>query len=248
MDLHYSGMPDDTPDPVTTTLTRRSFLFAAATIPTLGGLTKAGSAIASQKAVFLTRGPKGSTQVALTFHGAGDPALTRRVLAITKKLKAPTTVFAVGNWAEANPELIRGLLDGGHELANHTYSHPALRRLGRKAVGSEISKCAAVLQTANGTIGRWFRPSGTPTPTDLMLEEAAKVGYSTVVGYSVDPLDYQDPGASAVVSRTLTGATGGSIVSLHLGHVGTVDALEKIVTGLRRNGLEPVTVSTLLHS
>lgn len=240
-------MTDETLDLLTAPLTRRSFLLGAAGLPALGNLAKTAIAVLP-KAAFVTHGPKGSPQVALTFHGAGDPALTRRVLAITKTLKAPITVFAVGNWAEANPELIRGLLDNGHELANHTYSHPSLRRLGRKAVGLEISKCAAVLRTADATIGKWFRPSGTPTPTDLMLEEASKVGYSTVVGYSVDPLDYQDPGASLVVSRTLAGATGGSIVSLHLGHVGTVDALEKIVTGLRKRGLEPVTVSALLRS
>ena len=79
-----------------------------------------------------------------------------------------------------------------------------------------------------------------------MLDEAAKAGYSTVVGYDVDPLDYQDPGADAVVSRTLAAVRAGSIVSLHLGHGGTVDALDRIVTGIRKRGLEPATVTTVL--
>ena len=237
------------PDPVeSTSLTRRSFLFVASALPLLGVVASAGAAPSPLKASYIARGPDKSSQVALTFHGAGDPALTRRVLEITKRTSAPITVFAVGNWVEANHPLIRRLADAGHELANHTYSHPALRRLGRKAVAQEIAKGAAALKAANGTIGTYFRPSGTPRPTDLMLEEAAKVGYATVVGYDVDPRDYQDPGSAAVVSRTLSGAKAGSIISLHLGHVGTVDALEKIVGGLRKKGLEPVTVSTLLHS
>ena len=237
------------PDPVELApLTRRSFLLAATALPLFGVVASAGAAPSPRKASFIARGSDKSSQVALTFHGAGDPALTRRVLEITKKTKAPITVFAVGNWVEANHTLIRGLADAGHELANHTYSHPALRRLGRNAVAQEIAKGAAALKAANGTIGTYFRPSGTPTPTDLMLQEAAKVGYATVVGYNVDPRDYQDPGSAAVVSRTLSGAKAGSIISLHLGHVGTVDALEKIVGGLRNKGLEPVTVSTLLHS
>ncbi len=80
----------------------------------------------------------------------------------------------------------------------------------------------------------------------MMLQEAAKAGYRTVVGYDVDPLDYQDPGPSAVVRRTLAGAQGGSIVSLHLGHAGTVAALPDIVAGLTAHGLRLCTVSQLL--
>ena len=237
------------PDPVELApLTRRSFLLAATALPLFGVAASAGAAPSPRQASFVDRGSEKSSQVALTFHGAGEPALARRVLEITKKTKVPITVFAVGNWVEANHTLIRGLADAGHELANHTFSHPALRRLGRTAVAQEIAKGAAALKAANGTIGTYFRPSGTPTPTDLMLQEAAKVGYSTVVGYDVDPRDYQDPGSAIVASRAVSGATAGSIISLHLGHVGTVDALEKIVAGLRKKGLEPVTVSTLLHS
>ena len=81
-----------------------------------------------------------------------------------------------------------------------------------------------------------------------MLDEAAKAGYPTVVGYDVDPLDYQDPGTALVVSRTLAGAHGGSIISLHLGHAGTVAALEPIINGLRKKGLQPATVTTVLAS
>ncbi len=248
---HDAGVHDENLDPdhvEASSITRRAFLLAATALPVLGGRASARAAASPPKAKFIARGARTSNQVALTFHGAGDPALTRRVLEITRKAKAPITVFAVGTWVEANHALIRGLADAGHELANHTYSHPALRRLGRQAVAQEISKGADALQAVSGTIGTFFRPSGTPTPTDLMRQEAAKVGYTTVVGYDVDPRDYQDPGTKAVVSRTLSGAKGGSIISLHLGHVGTVDALDQIVAGLRKKGLDPVTVSTLLHS
>jgi peptidoglycan/xylan/chitin deacetylase (PgdA/CDA1 family) len=151
----------------------------------------------------------------------------------------------VGSWIAANPRLIRAALVDGHEMANHTWSHPALRRLGRSAVASEIVKCADALRAATGSAGSWFRPSGTPTPTRLMFEEASIAGYETVVGYDVDPLDYQDPGSAKVVSRTLAGVQPGSIVSLHLGHPGTVDALHDIVLGLTDRGLRPRTVSQL---
>lgn len=199
------------------------------------------------RANFIQHGNPSSKHFALTFHGAGDTTLSAAALTILKQLRAPITVFAVGNWAAANPKLMASFLQDGHELANHTFTHPSLRRLNRTNVATEISGCADALKQATGDIGLWFRPSGTPTPTTLMLEEALKVGYKTVVGYNVDPLDYQDPGTKAIVSRTLKALSGGSIVSLHLGHRGTVDALEQIVAGGRAAGLEPVTVTKLLN-
>jgi peptidoglycan/xylan/chitin deacetylase (PgdA/CDA1 family) len=62
----------------------------------------------------------------------------------------------------------------------------------------------------------------------------------------VDSLDFQDPGAEVVVRNVLRGARGGSIVSMHLGHPGTVTAMPALLDGLRKRGLRAVTVSTLL--
>ena len=61
-----------------------------------------------------------------------------------------------------------------------------------------------------------------------------------MLGFDVDPLDYDDPGADAVVQRTLATVAAGSIVSLHFGHSGTVDAMPAILDGLAQKGLTPV--------
>ena len=237
-----------TNEPVEPTVSRRRFLATTVSLPILAA---AGPLLPAKTktpaATFVQHGPRTLKHVALTFHGAGTPALAHQVINLTKKMRASITVFAIGNWVDAHPELAKALIAGGHELGNHTYSHPALRRLGRPAVAKEIAGAASALERATGSIGMWFRPSGTPTPTTMMLEEAAKAGYSTIVGYDVDPLDYQDPGSALIVSRTLATAKPGSIVSLHLGHQGTADALGPIVTGLRANGLELATVSSVLR-
>ena len=93
-----------------------------------------------------------------------------------------------------------------------------------------------------------------PVPADRLRgvigtagEEAARAGYATVVGYDVDPLDYQDPGFGPIVAATLATVQRGSIISLHLGHAQTIAALEVIVTGLRLRGLMPVTLRALLN-
>lgn len=188
--------------------------------------------------------------MALTFHVSGDRALAVELLDLLGSRSVPITAFMVGNWLDANGDLAGRFVAEGHELANHTYTHPTFPSLGRGAMVNEVAKCRDALQHAAGTAGRFFRPSGTVNGTDepaaTVLDAAHTAGYSTVVGFDVDPADYQDPGATAVSSRTIAAVRPGSIVSLHFGHSGTIDALPAILDALHTRGLRPVTVSDLL--
>ncbi len=208
--------------------------------------TSDGNGVPGGPAVEVVHGPRTRTQVALTFHGNGDPALALALLQAVDARSAHITVFAVGNWLAANPDIGRRILAGGHELANHTYTHPDLGTLGEQAVEEEFAKARDVLQRLTGGNGRYARPSAMDRSTPLVRAAAGRVGYRTLVAFDVDPSDYRDPGASAVVSRTLAGVQRGSIVSMHLGHAGTVQALPGVLDGLAARGLEPVTVATLL--
>ncbi len=201
---------------------------------------------AAGPAVEISHGPRTAAGVALTFHGAGDPKLAAALLDEVARAGARVTVLAVGRWLEAYPAMARRILDGGHELGNHTLTHPSLRRLGAAACYGEIAGCGRVLRKLTGTSGRWFRPSGTPHTTPLISAAAGRAGYRTSLSYDVDPRDYADPGAAAVRDRTLAGISPGSIVSLHLGHPGTVAALPAILDGLRGRGWRALTVSGLL--
>ncbi len=194
----------------------------------------------------LVSGPRTSGAVALTFHGAGDPRLTRQVLAEAKAARAGLTVLAVGSWLEANPELATAILSQGHDLGNHTWTHLPMRELSAAVARREIARTADLLVRLTGSRGRWFRPSGTPSSTARIRAAAASAGYPRCLGYDVDPRDYQDPGSSVVVSRLERTVTAGSIVSLHLGHPGTVTALPEIFALLQRKGLRPVTMSDLV--
>jgi len=156
------------------------------------------------------------------------------------------TIFAVGQWIEANPGVARRILDAGHELANHTYTHPSLAQLGAGRVSAEITQCRDALARHAGSPGRWFRPSGVAVPNATILTAAGAAGYTTVVGYDVDPHDYQDPGADAVRARASAGLHPGAVVSLHTGHRGTVDAMSRLLDDIAAKGLTPVTISGLV--
>ena len=191
-------------------------------------------------------GPEGGAGVALTFHASGDPALASALLDGLAARQTKVTVFGVGQWMAANPTLVARIRDDGHELGNHTQTHQAMGRLNRSDIAAEISGCARVLQQLTGSLTPWFRPSGIETPTAAILAEAGRAGYATSVGYDVDTLDFQDPGSPAVVANFRKGVSGGSIVSLHFGHRGTIDALPGMIDHLASTGLHPVTVGQLL--
>lgn len=196
----------------------------------------------------LVTGPRASRAVALTFHGAGDPRMARAVLADAKAAGARLTILAVGTWLEANPTLARSILDGGHELGNHTWSHLPMRRLTATEATSQVQRAADMLVRLTGSKGTWFRPSGTPTSTPTIRAAAAAAGYPRCLAYDVDPRDYQDPGSAAILSRLRGTVRGGSIVSLHLGHPGTVNAMPLIFDLLQRKALQAVTVTRLVAS
>ena len=192
-------------------------------------------------------GPRDRNDVALTFHGSGDPALTEQILGAAARLGVPITVFAVGRWLEQYPDMSRRILGAGHELENHTYTHPSLAAAPAATVAAECRRCRDVLSAQTGSGGRYFRPSGIEGHyAAVILDQAGAAGYATVVGFDVDPRDYQDPGSAAIVARVGQALRPGSIVSLHLGHAGTVAAFPKIVADLRSRGLRPVLVRDLL--
>jgi peptidoglycan/xylan/chitin deacetylase (PgdA/CDA1 family) len=197
-------------------------------------------------AKFINHGARDSGAMALTFHAAGDIGRATALLDLLKRAGAPVTVFAVGSWIEANPQVAKRILADGHELANHTWSHGAMRTMSRADLNTEISKAANTLTKVSGSNGRWFRPSQIEVPTNDILAEAGKAGYGVSVGYDLDSMDFQDPGAAAVRANVIGHVQSGSIISLHFDHQNTIEALPAILEHLKSKSLKPVTISQLI--
>jgi len=219
----------------------------ARSAPALAPIQPAGSPpapTATGSATELVRAASPRPEVALTFHGAGDPGLASRVLGCLADRGAAATVLAVGQWLQQYPDVPKMISDYGHELGNHTWSHPDLAMMDEAEVRVEIERCRDRIAAATGGPGAFFRPSAAQHATDMVLRGAAAAGYPRVLSYDVDSRDFTDPGAAAIRRNVATGAAG-SVVSMHLGHPGTLAALSGVLDDLAARGLRPVTASRL---
>jgi peptidoglycan/xylan/chitin deacetylase (PgdA/CDA1 family) len=194
----------------------------------------------------VVRSESGRPQVALTFHGAGEVSLARQVLDLLRQHDVRVTVLAVGTWLAASPDAARMVRDDGHELGNHTWSHPALAGYPAEPMYAEIQRCRDKLVELTGSPGAFFRQSQGQHATKAELEQAGRAGYQRVLSYDVDSLDWKDPGAPAIRKAVAT-ARAGSVISMHLGHQGTLAALPGILTDLAGRGLAAVTATELLR-
>jgi peptidoglycan/xylan/chitin deacetylase (PgdA/CDA1 family) len=209
-------------------------------------LTPISQAVSQVTSPDITHGSRSTKKIALTFHGAGPLAYANSLLDIFVSTSTPVTVFAIGSWLKANPTMAKKIIDGGHDIGNHTMNHYHMKTLNAAKVKSEIAGCAAELKSLIGNHGAFFRPSGTQYSTALIRQTALKYGYSQCISYDVDSHDYQDPGKVAVIKNVMQNIKGGSIVSLHFGHKNTVEALPTLITELHNAGYTPVTVTQLV--
>jgi len=197
--------------------------------------------------------------VALTFDDGPDPAWTPGVLDELKAAHVPATFFIIGSNVVAHPDLVRRILAEGHELGNHTYTHPNLALRSTVDTRIELAATERAVQAFTGHAMRLFRApffgDAEPQTIDELVPilTAQQLGY-TSVGLHVDPLDWETPGADAIVERTVQGVEsadelkGGQIVLLHDSggdRSGTIEALPRIIARLRADGYRFVPVSEL---
>ncbi|MEU9312540.1 polysaccharide deacetylase family protein [Streptomyces sp. NPDC048256] len=194
----------------------------------------------------ISHGPSGRSRVALTFHGQGEPSVARALLQEAERHGARVTVLAVGSWLDTHPDLARRILDGGHDLGNHTQRHLDINAMPEAEAAAEITGCAERLRRLTGSIGTWFRPSRASRASPLVATLARRAGYPHVLSYDVDSLDFTSPGATAVARNILGGIRDGSVVSLHFGYADTVAALPAVLDELDRRGLRAVTTTELI--
>ena len=187
--------------------------------------------------------------VALTFDDGPDPRWTPRILDILRRYHARATFFVIGSQSAQHPELLRRMYTEGHEVANHTYTHPAdLEHAPAWRFSFELSMTQRVIEAATGHSATLFRypysdSLSDPGQEDQSLFEVARRGYQ-VVGSGVDTVDWTRPSPTMITSRALAEPDGLPVL-LHDGggdRSQTVAALPGILAGLQARGLQALPV------
>jgi cellulose synthase/poly-beta-1,6-N-acetylglucosamine synthase-like glycosyltransferase/peptidoglycan/xylan/chitin deacetylase (PgdA/CDA1 family)/spore germination protein YaaH len=198
-------------------------------------------------------------ELALTFDDGPDPVWTPKILDILKDKGVHASFFVVGNSAQAYPDLVRRMLAEGHDVGNHTFTHPNLGEFPDALVRLEINATQRLFEALTRRSMRLFRApylgDAEPSTSDeiVPIEIAQSMGYVSV-GLHLDPDDWQRPPADTIIKRVLEQASdpnpdvSGHIILLHDSggdRSETVAALPRLIDALRARGYKLVTVSQL---
>lgn len=200
--------------------------------------------------VMLDHMPNGRGEVVLTFDDWGSEQSVNRILDILEEHQVAATFFVTAQGVEYNPNLARAIVEAGHEIANHTFSHRIVTELSPEELQADIVKAHRTITYAIQEQPLMiFRP-----PTGAIDEASASViaqtGYRTIAMFDVTAFDWDVNRDAATITETiLQGTVDGSFILLHL-HDGihTADALPGIIKGLRERGYQFVKMSELLAS
>ncbi|MGQ9584743.1 MAG: polysaccharide deacetylase family protein [Anaerolineae bacterium] len=192
------------------------------------------------------RGNKQKPWVALTFDAdaAADPAPL--VLDTLKQYQVRATFFILGWWATRHPDLVRRMVAEGHEIGNHSNTHPDFRTLTREQMVEELSAAEAIIQEVAGRTSKpFFRPPYSYR-NELVRQVAAEEGYLTVV-WTIDAFDWR-PAATqeSILQQILENVVPGAIIVQHVGDANTAAVLPRVIEELRARGFELVTLSEVL--
>jgi peptidoglycan/xylan/chitin deacetylase (PgdA/CDA1 family) len=183
--------------------------------------------------------------IAITFDDGPSPANTPRLLDILRDQGVHATFYCVGQNVQEYPAIAQRIVNEGHEIASHSWSHPKLTGLSLEGVNSQLKKTHDAIVTATGVTPRTFRPPYGAFTKTLAAWANKEYGYKTII-WDVDPFDWKNRNASLVESRILASTKSGSIILAHDIHKTTVDAMPGTITKLKAAGYKFVTVSQLI--
>ncbi len=186
--------------------------------------------------------------IALTFDDGPHSTYTPQILDLLSQYDAKATFFVIGERAEKYPEILFRELEEGHEIANHTYTHPF--RISPEQLKKELDKTNKLIYDITGINSALYRPVG-GSYNEQIINTAVEGGYKVIMwSWHQDTKDWKMPGTKNIINTVLNGTTPGNIILFHDAggdRSQTVEALKVILPELKKQGYEFVTVSELMN-
>jgi peptidoglycan/xylan/chitin deacetylase (PgdA/CDA1 family) len=183
--------------------------------------------------------------IAMTFDDGPHATNTPTLLEMAAKRHIKLTFFVLGECIEQNPDVLRREVAEGHEIGNHSWSHPNLAKLADEGVRAQLQRTEDIIVKTTGIKPKLMRPAyGELTKRQRILVNH-DFDYKVIL-WDVDPLDWKRPGPNVVAQRIIAGARPGSIILSHDIHPPTIAAMPQVFDALLAKGFKFVTVSELL--
>lgn len=182
--------------------------------------------------------------VAMSFDAAWGNEDTGRLIEIMNKYNVKTTFFVVGGWVDKFPESVKQLHDAGHEIMNHSDTHPHMTQISVEKMKEEVESCDQKIEKITGTKPSLFRAPYGDYNNDV-VKTMRESGHFTIQ-WDVDSLDWKNLTANEISDRVLNKVKPGSIILFHNAALHTPEALPTIIEGLQKDGYKIVPVSQLI--
>lgn len=183
--------------------------------------------------------------ISLTFDCAWGAEDMTDILTTLKNEGVKATFFVLGQWAEKYPDVIKQMAADGHDVANHSDTHPHTNELTYEQVQTEIKNANDKIEALTGVKNNLFRaPYG--EYNDTVIKAATDLGYYTVQ-WNVDSLDWKNPGEEAIINRVTSKVVPGSIILMHNGTQDTAKALPTLISKLKADGYSFKPISEFIY-
>lgn len=184
-------------------------------------------------------------KVSLTINCAWNDDDIDKILSILKQNNCKITFFIVGDWAEKYSEALEKIAQEGHEIANHSNTHPHVENLNYIENREQISNCSDKIKGITGKGTTLYRgPYGQYNNTVL---EAVKAENHIAIQWSIDSLDYTGITEKEMKNRIIPNLKNGSIILMHNGTKNTANSLDGIIKEIKQKGYQIVPVSELIY-
>lgn len=179
-------------------------------------------------------------RVAITFDDGPSPTVTPQVLDTLKKYNAKATFYVLGNKVAERPDLAQRIVNEGHEIGNHTWTHPNLVNLTDEAIVDEYNRTTKIIIEATGYTPSTFRP-----PYGSINDRVSSLIPLEPVLWSIDTLDWKHRNANATVNIVNANLHNNAVILMHDIHQPTANALDRVLANIQAAGYEMVTISEL---
>lgn len=182
--------------------------------------------------------------LSISFDAAWGRANTEEILNILDRYDVKTTFFLVGFWAEKHPDLVAELVRRGHEIGNHSATHPHMASLSEGQIREELRRCSELVKSITGLPTTLFRPPYGEY-NDSVVRISREEGYECVQ-WNVDSLDWKNLGTENMVRQCTKSVNPGDIVLFHNDSKYILEALPRILEYYTQAGYKIIPVSELL--